>query len=89
VPRVDRSYQESTDHRERRDTIVDSRRFRKQLQYRVKWKGYQEWTWEPHAHVAHCQDLVAEFHARYPDKPSPDVSLSEIAPREGGCHEQP
>jgi hypothetical protein len=71
------------------EAIVDSRRFRKQLQYRVKWKGYQEWTWEPHAHVAHCQDLVAEFHARYPDKPSPDVSLSEIAPREGGCHEQP
>jgi hypothetical protein len=33
--------------------------------------------------------MVSAFHARYPNKPGPNVSLSEIAPREGGCHEQP
>jgi hypothetical protein len=71
------------------EAIVDSRLFRRQLQYRVKWQGYQEWTWEPPAHVADCQDMVSVFHARYPNKPGPNVSLSEIAPREGGCHEQP
>ena len=55
--------------------IVDSRIHRKQLQYRVKWKGYenhqQEYTWEPAVNVAELTDLLDDFHSAYPDKPSP------------------
>ena len=55
------------------ESIVDSRRFRRQLQYRVVWKGYPEANWEPAVHVAHCAELVSSFHSKYPDKPGPDV----------------
>lgn len=69
------------------EAIVDSRIFRKRLQYRVQWKGYNELTWEPHNHVDNCPDLIQEFHAKYPSKPGPDLSLSGIAPKREGCHE--
>ncbi len=65
------------------EAIVDSRKFRKQLQYRVQWKGYagvDEYTWESPEDVNHCPDLVAAFHERYPKKPGPVPSLPVIAP---------
>jgi hypothetical protein len=55
------------------ERIVDSRLFRRQLQYRVIWKGYPEANWEPAAHVTHCAELVSSFHSKYPNKPGPDV----------------
>src|SRR5690606_27341880 len=69
------------------EAIVDSRIFRKKLQYRVQWKGYNELTWEPHNHVDNCPELVQDFHVKYPSKPGPNLSLSEIAPKREGCHE--
>src|SRR6202008_1417822 len=56
------------------ESILDSRVLRKTLQYRVKWKGYNnpdDDTWEPLENVVHASDLVAEFHYKYPDKPRP------------------
>ncbi|KAF9079580.1 hypothetical protein BGX23_003668, partial [Mortierella sp. AD031] len=70
-----------------------------QLQYRIKWRGYPEVTWQPHTDTDHCQDLVRDFHAHYPDKvgpepikpkPKPNLKskiLSLLAPKEEDCHE--
>lgn len=52
------------------ETIVDSRKFRNKLQYRVQWVGYQETSWEP-AENLECPEIVARFHTQYPDKPGP------------------
>jgi hypothetical protein len=65
------------------EAILDSRIRRSKLTYLVEWKGYEDHTWEPPENVEHAADLVTEFHTRYPHKPRPSVSLSEIAPREG------
>jgi hypothetical protein len=52
------------------EAIVDSRKFRNKLQYRVQWVGYQETSWEP-AENLECPEIVTQFHAQYPDKPGP------------------
>jgi len=51
--------------------ILDSRIFRKRLEYKVLWKGYDyaDATWEPKQNCAHAPDLIAEFHAQHPDAP--------------------
>lgn len=53
--------------------ILDSRIYRKQLQYLVQWKGYgpQDNTWEPLESLETVQDLVEEFHRLNPRKPRP------------------
>src|SRR6266705_29238 len=52
------------------EEILDSRWHRGTLQYRVKWQGHHERTWEPWYHVKDLIQLPA-FHARYPRKPGP------------------
>jgi hypothetical protein len=42
--------------------------YRSQLQYLIRWTGYDSLTWEP----AKCVDgleAVEQFHQRYPEKP--------------------
>ena len=56
------------------DDILDSRLFGrgKRLQYRVKWKGLDqdlEWYNADGGQFDNCQDLVEDFHRRYPIKP--------------------
>ncbi|GLB40094.1 putative chromo (CHRromatin Organisation MOdifier) domain containing protein [Lyophyllum shimeji] len=53
------------------EDILDSRIFRRKLQYKVKWKGYgyEDASWEPVENVAHARDLVREFHRWHPDAP--------------------
>ena len=38
----------------------------------IHWEGYptEEDTWEPAETVKHAQELIAKFHADYPDKPA-------------------
>jgi hypothetical protein len=65
------------------EAIVDSRKFRRKLQYRVQWKGYHgddKYSWESPDDVTHCPELVIAFHERYPQKPGPVSSLSVITP---------
>ena len=52
------------------DDIVDSRWHYGKLQYRVRWVGHAELTWEPWHHIRDNLHLPG-FHARYPRKPSP------------------
>ena len=50
------------------EEILDSRIYRKKLQYLVKWKGYGhgENTWEPAANFDHASEVVEDFHKKYP-----------------------
>lgn len=55
------------------ERIIDSRiRYRK-LQYHVQWAGYDyiRTSWEPADNLENSPELVAEFHAAYPEKPKP------------------
>ncbi|TFY63254.1 hypothetical protein EVJ58_g3352, partial [Rhodofomes roseus] len=53
------------------ETILDSRFFRRQLQYLVQWKGYGagDNSWEPAKNLEHAQKEVAEFHQKHPNAP--------------------
>jgi hypothetical protein len=53
------------------DKITDSHIFHQQLQYRVKWKGYEEGSdsWEPAANLTHTKCKIADFHKKYPLAP--------------------
>jgi len=53
--------------------VVDSRIVQRRLEYYVEWVGYgpEERMWEPVEHVEHPADGIAEYHRRYPNRPSP------------------
>jgi transposase InsO family protein len=60
--------------------IVDSRRNSRtgRLEYLVEWLGYEgtdeHTTWEPKGNLSSAEEMLAEFHLRYPEKPSTDGS---------------
>jgi len=51
-------------------SVEHSRVYRSQLQYLIRWTGYDCLTWEPAKFVNGLQ-AVDEFHKRYPGKPEP------------------
>ena len=55
--------------------ILDSRRKRNVLEYRVQWKGFdghaESATWEPADNVSNAPLLLEAFHKKYPRKPKP------------------
>jgi hypothetical protein len=55
------------------EEILDSRRHRNRLQYRVKWTGFHDpdKTWYPASNFENSPDATRQFHDRYPTKPSP------------------
>ncbi|KAG1021117.1 hypothetical protein G6F43_014290 [Rhizopus delemar] len=60
------------------DFIKDSRKNRGQVQYLVKWKGYEnptEDTWEPTENLTNCLDVIRDFHRTYPNKPCSHQNL--------------
>ncbi|CEP09463.1 hypothetical protein [Parasitella parasitica] len=67
------------------EAIIDSRIHKRSLQYFVHWKGYSvmDRTWEPHANLTNCQDLLKTFHKQHPTKPSLE-SIRGAHAREGG-----
>ena len=50
--------------------VLDSRLFRRRLQYLVKWTDYDDPTWEPATSVNGLQ-AIDLFYQRYPGKPGP------------------
>lgn len=50
--------------------ILDARMRRRQLEYLVKWVGYDETTWEPARNINGIQ-AIDRFHEKYPNKPGP------------------
>jgi hypothetical protein len=55
------------------ERVDDSRLFRHQLQYLVKWKGYDERSWEPATNVDGLQ-AINSFHTEQPGKPGSAAS---------------
>ena len=53
------------------EQVLDSRKYRNQLQYLVKWQGYDQGhnSWEPATNLTHCTELVDTFHANHPAAP--------------------
>jgi hypothetical protein len=51
------------------EEIVDSRRRYRKLEYKVKWVGDEESTWQPAGDLEHAADMVELFHQKYPNKP--------------------
>ena len=53
------------------EEILDSRKFRGELKYLVKWKGYDPShnSWESVENVANAPELVADFHRKHPSAP--------------------
>ncbi|GAA5874668.1 hypothetical protein JCM1840_007442 [Sporobolomyces johnsonii] len=54
------------------ETILDSQTYHGSLRYLVRWRGLspREDSWEPADNLANADDLVQEFHRRYPNKPA-------------------
>jgi hypothetical protein len=54
------------------EAVLDSKINRNKLYYLVDWFGYspKDRTWEPAENLSNAQEIVAEFHRRYPDKPN-------------------
>jgi hypothetical protein len=57
------------------EEILDSRRHRNQLQYRVKWTGFHDpdRSSYPATNFEHAPEPVQKFHKKYPHKPAPVV----------------
>ena len=68
------------------EDILDSRIYRKGLQYLVKWKGYlsNENTWEPARNVRNAAQKVRNFHSLHPDRPRPIAEPTQAARAIGG-----
>lgn len=56
------------------DAILDSRKLRGQVQYLVRYTGYDDPSWQPPTDLEHAPELVRDFHDRYPRKPKPSRS---------------
>ena len=53
------------------EQILDSCKYHNQLQYLVKWQGYDHGhnSWEPSTNLTHAPELVNEFHTKHPAAP--------------------
>lgn len=62
------------------EKIINSRLFRRRVQYLVKWEGYSESenTWEPVQHLMHCWELVEKFHLENPTAVKAKSSLDSM-----------
>ena len=46
------------------EVVLDKRVKKGKLEYYVKWKHYDEWTWEPVAHLDNVKNLIEDFERR-------------------------
>jgi len=55
------------------EQILDSRRHRNKIQYRVKWTGFHDpdKTWYPAENFENSPDIIRKFHEEYPENPAP------------------
>ena len=57
------------------DRIIDSKKIRGTVKYKVSWKGYgpHKNTWEPLSNLTNAKKLVDDFHKNNPTKPKPNT----------------
>ena len=55
------------------EKVLDSRIFRRKLQYEVKWEGWDEGhiTWEPEENLKNAREAIDDFHKDNPDAVGP------------------
>ncbi|KAH0603181.1 uncharacterized protein H6S33_008185 [Morchella sextelata] len=53
------------------EDILDLRKRRGRFEYLVRYRGYDEASWQPLSDLEHSPDIVKRFHERYPGKPKP------------------
>ncbi len=55
------------------EEVLDSKIDRGKLRYYIEWEGYppEDRTWELVSHLKNAKEAVAQFHSRYPNRPSP------------------
>ncbi|KAF8428821.1 hypothetical protein EV426DRAFT_677571 [Tirmania nivea] len=53
------------------ESIVDSRKYRGVVKYRVRWVGYTEYedTWETFDRLDNCPEKLTEYREKFPNKP--------------------
>ena len=56
--------------------VLDSRHYRRQLQYLIRWEVYEEPTWQPHFDLENAPERILDFHQRFPDKSGPVLRRS-------------
>ena len=65
------------DHKEWEvEAIVDSQIYHHNLQYRIKWRGYNNLTWELWYHL-HDNTQLVPYHQQYPGWPGPMLDTAE------------
>lgn len=64
------------------EKILDSVQEGQEVKYLIKWKGYghEENSWERSVNLTGCQEELATFHRRNPDRPQPNQSPSQSRP---------
>ncbi|GAA5916771.1 hypothetical protein JCM5296_001318 [Sporobolomyces johnsonii] len=64
------------------ESILDSQTFHGALRYLVRWKGLtpREDSWERAEDVENAEELVTEFHTKYPNKPSKPAERRSARP---------
>lgn len=65
------------------ERVLDSRKYRKSVKYRVKWKNTDEITEEPFENLTNCLEELESFHRNHPTKPR-HPGLSELVIEERG-----
>ena len=62
------------------EKVIDSRKAKGGVRYKVKWKGYgpHEMTWEPLTNLTNARETVEEFHMKFPHKPGRPIHRLEI-----------
>lgn len=55
------------------EEVLDSRLFRRQFQYLIKWKGFDAHhnSWQPLRDVQNASEAISSFHKKYPSAPKP------------------
>src|SRR5262249_49003354 len=53
------------------EEILNSRYYRGDFQYLIKWVEFTDPSWQPYSYITHCDELLEDFFARYPSKPRP------------------
>ena len=53
------------------ETVLSSRLKYRKIYYTIRWKGDWENSEEPAGNVQNAAEKMAEYHAKYPDRPGP------------------
>ena len=69
------------------EKILDSRFYRKHLQFLVQWKGYplEDSTWEPESNVKNAAEAIADFYQAHPGAPRHIQVSASFLPRHDLC----